>query len=156
MANPNWHKGMPSPNPTLNTDPSIVRRRGKNAPRNLLSKAYKSILGNQVPEDLKQAMGLEDGSTFADAIGMNVVKRALGAVPDDKICFRAITELRETTEGKTPEKVIAAGTNVELQNLAAIIASGPADTEAADQNVEDDKQTEDSEAAFHEGVDDGA
>jgi hypothetical protein len=125
--------------------------RGPN--KNLLSKSYKAIMGIQLPEDLKQKLGLDDGCTYADAIGYQVVKRALGLVPDDRICFRAITELRETTEGKTPDKVIAAGTNAELSNLARIMQGEPAppdsDLDETDKPDPEDKLSEDSERNFH-------
>lgn len=119
--------------------------RPKGPSKNLLSKAYKAILGNPLDEDLRQELGLPEGCTWADAIGYNVVKRALGKVPDEKICFRAITELRETTEGKTPEKVIAAGTNEELTALARIMQGEPAKPDGE----EEDDVTERSEADFH-------
>lgn len=114
--------------------------------KNLLSSAYKAILGNKLDEDLRQKLNLPEGCTWADAIGFTVVKRAVGEVPDDKICFRAITELRETTEGKTPEKVIAAGSNEELTALAKIMQGEPAPPDGE----EEDKASEATEAAFHE------
>lgn len=120
-------------------------RRGSKA--KILSVAYKKILSQVISEDLKQEMQLEDGSTYAEAIASNVVRRALGKVKDDQICFRAITEIRETTEGKTAEKIIAAGTNEELTNLARIMQGEPA---TADGDESEDSATEDAEVDFHQ------
>jgi len=130
--NPNWVKGMPSANP-------LGRPKGSGAGRNLLSGAYKVILTKPLNEELKTEFHMEDGATWADLIAITVAKRAIGKVPDDKICFRAITELRETTEGKTPDKVIAAGSNEELANLAKIMQGNSAEEEdepSGDEQVE--------------------
>lgn len=138
-----WH-------PSQDYSPGALKKNGelkKNARPNLLSAAYRQILGNACDEELKLELGLEDGATWAEVIGKQVVRRAVGKVPDDRICFRAITELRETTEGKTPEKVIAAGTNEELAALAKIMQGEPAPPDS--DLTEDDQPTESSEAAFH-------
>lgn len=123
--------------------------RPKGPGKNLLSKSYKAILGDALPQDVKEEFGMGDGSTWADLVAMHVVKRAVGKVPDEKICFRAITELRETTEGKTPEKVIAAGSNEELANLARIMQGEPAPADGENSNTVEDDVTEKSEADFH-------
>jgi hypothetical protein len=112
----------------------------------LLSKAYRAQLAKPVSEDLKQRMSLEAGDTYAVAIAKQVVDRAIGRVKDDEICFVAIKELRETTEGKTAEKVIAAGSNVELMELAKIMGGEPA---PPDDDLEGDEETEEVEADFH-------
>jgi hypothetical protein len=117
--------------------------------KNLLGPAYKAILGEVLDEDTKQEFKMPDGSTWADLIATHVVKRAIGKVADEKICFRAITELRETTEGKTPEKVIAAGSNEELANLARIMQGEPAPPEVEDIITDEDQATENAEANFH-------
>jgi hypothetical protein len=124
---------------------------GPKGPRkkNLLSASYKAILGEVLDEDTKQEFNMPDGSTWADLIAKHVVKRAVGKVPDEKICFRAITELRETTEGKTPEKVIAAGSNEELANLARIMQGEPAPPEGEEAITDEDQATENAEADFH-------
>jgi hypothetical protein len=106
-------------------------QKGKKPPKKrvLISTAYKKILGLPIPEDVKDAFekwGVDDDTTWAELIAFNVVRRSMGMVDDDKICFRAITELRETTEGKTPEKAISLGANLELLNLAQIMAGEPA------------------------------
>jgi hypothetical protein len=116
---------------------------------NLLSPAYKAILGDILDQETKEEFKMPDGSTWADLIAKHVVKRAVGKVPDEKICFRAITELRETTEGKTPEKVIAAGSNEELANLARIMQGDPAPPEGDEAVIQDDEVTENAEADFH-------
>lgn len=91
----------------------------------LLSASYKAYLGTLVDEQTRRDMKLPEGSTWADAIALQTVKRAIGQVSKEQICFTAITELRETTEGKTAEKIIATG-NEELQALAAAITGTPA------------------------------
>jgi hypothetical protein len=109
--------------------PRVMRKK-------LLGQAYKDILTTTITEDLKQELGLRDGATYADGIAMQVVKTALGVINEDKISFRAIVELRETTEGKTAEKVIAAGTSQELANLAAIMQGEPAGSDDAPEKDE--------------------
>lgn len=93
----------------------------------LLSAAYKAYLGTLVDEQTRREMKLPEGSTWSDAIALQTVKRAVGQVSKENICFTAITELRETTEGKTPEKVISTG-NEELMALASAINGQPAET----------------------------
>lgn len=133
MSNPAWTKGMPSANPAGRPLGS------KNKQKHLLSGAYKVILTKPLDEDTRAEFNMQEGDTWADLIAFTVAKRAIGKVPDDKICFRAITELRETTEGKTPEKVIAAGSNEELANLAKIMQGEPAST---DEELSDEEQIE--------------
>ena len=91
----------------------------------LLSGAYKEYLGALVTESVRKELKLPEGSTWADAIALQTVKRAVGLVAKENICFTAITELRESTEGKTPEKM-AIGGNSELAALAAAMAQPPA------------------------------
>lgn len=88
----------------------------------LLSSAYKSYLGRLVPEADRLTLKLPEGATWADAIAAQTIRRAVGLVDKEHICFTAITELRESTEGKTPERVIAAG-NDELKALAEAISA---------------------------------
>lgn len=91
----------------------------------LLSASYKAQLGQLVTEKVREELRLPMGSTWADAIAAQVVKRSIGLVSKEQVCFTAITELRETTEGKTAEKIIAGG-NEELAALARAIAGEPA------------------------------
>jgi hypothetical protein len=140
--------------PGHSANPGGVRKDGQPKAKrrpNLLSAAYKHHLGQKVSEDIRQAIGAEEGATWAEAIGLHMVKRAVGKVKDDEICFVAVKEIRESTEGKTPEKLIAAGTNEELTALAKIMAGDPAPPDSPEDEVlEGDKQTEDDEATFHE------
>lgn len=136
-------------------DSMFDKKKSRKVNRGLLSGAYRHALKTQAPEDIKTSMGLEDGSTMADAVASQLLKRAIGLVPDDKICFRAITELRETTEGKTPDKIIASGTNPELAALAKMMQGPPAPTDSEAAATAEDKSTEDAEEDFHgdEGLD---
>lgn len=93
----------------------------------LLSAAYRAYLAVLVDEDTRKKLRLQEGSTWADAIAVQTVKRAVGMVGKDDICFTAITELRETTEGKTAEKIVATG-NEELMALAQALNSPPVPT----------------------------
>jgi len=99
----------------------FVKERG--AGQKLLSAAYREYLGRLVPQEYLEQYRLAPGSTWADAIALQVVKKAIGIIGKDKLCFDAITELRETTEGKTAERLVTAG-NEELAALARAI-SGP-------------------------------
>jgi hypothetical protein len=76
-----------------------------------ISEAMSAMLTEKIPEHMKTFLGIDDvpDATWADAISYQTVKRAVGLIDGDKICFTAITELRETTEGKTPEKSEVAG-----------------------------------------------
>jgi hypothetical protein len=91
----------------------------------LLSQGYREWLGVQVPEKIREDMRLPEGATWADAIAVHTIKRAVGIVGKDNICFTAITELREATEGKIAEKIVATG-NEELMALAQAMNSPPA------------------------------
>lgn len=91
----------------------------------LLSAAYKAQLGTLLDEQTRQEFRLAEGATWADLIALQTVRRAVGDVDKEKICFTAITELRETTEGKTPEKIAVSG-NEELAALMAAVAAPPA------------------------------
>lgn len=91
----------------------------------LLSASYKAQLGTLVDEHTREQMKLPMGSTWADLIALQVAKRAVGLINKDQVCFTAITELRETTEGKTAERLVTAG-NEELTALARAISGDPA------------------------------
>jgi len=103
-------------------DPDVI---DKKVGAKLLSEGYRQWLGRLVPEDIREQFGLPEGSRWADAIASQTIRRALALVGKDNICFTAITELRESTEGKTPEKVMVAQ-NTELLALAQAINSAPA------------------------------
>lgn len=90
----------------------------------LLSASYKAQLGQLVDEATRQELKLPQGSTWADAIAQQLTLRAIGRVSKEQICFTAITELRETTEGKTAERIVTQG-NDELAALARAIAGDP-------------------------------
>lgn len=100
--------------------------KGRGAGAKLLSAAYKEYLGRLVDEDTRVTNRLAPGTTWADFIALQNVKRAVGLVSKENICFTAITELRESTEGKTPERM-AVGGNEELAALAMALSSPPAD-----------------------------
>lgn len=91
----------------------------------LLSSAYKATLGELVDEETRSHFKLPFGATWADLIALQVAKRSVGLISKEQVCFTAITELRETTEGKTAEK-IAVGGNSELDALAAALSGEPA------------------------------
>jgi hypothetical protein len=120
------------------------------AKNDLLSSAYKAILGRKMSEDLRQELNLDEGASYADGIASRVVLRAIGKNKSEDVDFKAITELRETTEGKTPDKIIAAGTNEELTNLARIMAGSPAEPDSHEEEITaPDSITEEAEANFH-------
>jgi hypothetical protein len=100
--------------------------RTKNNGTKLLSAGYKLQLGNLVDEETRQTYGLERGATWSDFIALQTVKRAVGLVAKENICFTAITELRESTEGKTPERIVTSG-NEELAALAKALSGEPAE-----------------------------
>jgi hypothetical protein len=97
---------------------------GRKAGNKLLSAAYKDYLGRLVDENTRVENKLPEGTTWADFIAFQNVRRAVGVISKENICFTAITELRETTEGKTPERM-AVGGNEELAALAAALAAPP-------------------------------
>lgn len=101
--------------------------KGRGAGAKLLSSAYKEYLGRLVDEHTRVEQHLPQGTTWADFIAFQNVRRAVGLVSKENICFTAITELRESTEGKTPERV-AVGGNEELMALARAIAGDPVES----------------------------
>lgn len=74
-----------------------------------ISEAYTAYLQQEIPDDDRLKLGLEPGTTWADAISIQIMRRSLGLVNSDGVCFTAVTELRETTEGKTPDKAEVSG-----------------------------------------------
>lgn len=93
--------------------------------KKLLSASYREYLGRPVDKKTQEEFKAPDGTTWSDLIAYQVVRRAVGIVGKDSVCFTAITELRETTEGKTAERIVAAG-NEELEALARAITGEPA------------------------------
>ncbi len=91
-----------------------------------LSEAYTIALNTRVPHEIAKALNVPDDTLWSEAIAMQVLKRSVGQIKDSEICFTAITEIRESTEGKTPERMAIGGGNVELDALAKAIAGGPA------------------------------
>jgi hypothetical protein len=106
------------------SDPPQPYDRSRSEGQKLLSAAYRAYLGRLIPEADRLSLKLPEGATWADAIAVQTVKRAVGLVSKEQICFTAISELRETTEGKNAERIVTAG-NEELAALARVIA-GPA------------------------------
>lgn len=90
----------------------------------LLSVGYREWLGRLVDEATRTQLKLPEGATWADAIALQTVRRAVNIIGKDSICFTAITELRESTEGKTAERIVA-GSNEELAALARAISGAP-------------------------------
>lgn len=100
--------------------------KGRGAGAKLLSGAYKEYLARLVDEQTRVEHHLAPGTTWADFIALQTVKRATGLVSKEQICFTAITELRESTEGKIPERM-AVGGNEELAALAMALSQPPAE-----------------------------
>jgi hypothetical protein len=74
-----------------------------------ISEAYTAYLEQKMPDDECRQLNFEPGTTWADALAIQTMRRSLGLVDANGICFTAITELRETTEGKTPDKAELTG-----------------------------------------------
>jgi hypothetical protein len=105
--------------------------------KKLLSDAYSVHLNARVPREIAKALGCPENWSWADAIANQVLKKAVGQVSDKDINFTAITELRESTEGKTPERVAIGQGNEELTALARAISDGPIDNDIPDAEFED-------------------
>ena len=114
-------------------DPEVIN---KKVGAKLLSEGYRNWLGRMVPADIQEQFGLPEGATWSDAIASQTIRRALALVGKDNICFTAITELRESTEGKTPEKVMVAQ-NTELLALAEAIRATPAAEPETEKSADD-------------------
>ena len=109
-----------------------------------LSEAYANNLAARVPDNILRALDIWDPDvesklTWADLLAQRVLARAVGQVANDKICFTAITELRETTEGRNVDKPTIGNANSELLALASAIAAGP----VVPETPEGDSQTDD-------------
>lgn len=90
-----------------------------------ISEAYAISLQMEVPEEERIQLQLPVGATWAMAIANQMLRRAVALIASDKLDFKAVTELRETCEGKTPERAVVTG-NSELQALSASLMGGPA------------------------------
>jgi hypothetical protein len=77
----------------------------------IISEAYNAYLCQTIPADDCARLGIDAnvGITWSDMISIQTMRRSLGLVDSNKICFEAITELREVTEGKIPEKAELTG-----------------------------------------------
>ncbi len=73
-----------------------------------ISNAYAHILEQEIPDFWKRKFNIEGPCTWANLIALQAVQQAVQP-KQDLIHMPAITELRETTEGKTPDKVEATG-----------------------------------------------
>jgi len=69
----------------------------------LISEATRQHLQRKVPKDVAEALGCEEGLTFAEALS---VSASLHAINGNIAAFK---EMREITEGKTPETVYLTG-----------------------------------------------
>lgn len=106
--------------------------RSKSEGQKLLSAAYRAYLGRLIDEETRLRLKLPEGATWADAVAVQTLKRAVGLVGKEQICFTAITELRESTEGKNAERIVTAG-NEELAALAKVLSGPPALGDGEDQ-----------------------
>lgn len=75
-----------------------------------ISEAYSNVLSMDIGPELKKALGVDESEEFSysEAIALQQARKAIDngmANPS----FDAVTELRETTEGKTPDKSEVAG-----------------------------------------------
>lgn len=111
-----------------------------------LSEAYTIALNTRVPPEIAKALNVPEDTLWSEAIAMQVLKKSVGQIKDSEICFTAITELRESTEGKTPERMAIGGGNAELDALAKAIAGGPAkslpETIEAEATLSESRDTE--------------
>ena len=104
-----------------------------------ISEAYKAKLNDEIPVEIAQLLSVSPRMSWAELIALQTLKKAVGVLDKDSdISFTAITELRESTEGKTPERVAIGGGNAELDALAKAIAAGPAPT-ATDEPISEEQ-----------------
>lgn len=75
-----------------------------------ISEAYNGALSQDIGEEYKIKLGLDKDApcSWADAIAIQTCRKAVDG-DSSNVNFTAITELRETTEGKTPEKTELGG-----------------------------------------------
>lgn len=69
----------------------------------LISEATRQHLQRKVPDEVAELLGCEPGITFAEALSISASLHAInGNIP-------ALKEMREITEGKTPETIYLSG-----------------------------------------------
>ena len=88
---PPWRKGEPSPNPS---------GRPKRLP---ISDTYALFVSEPIPESIRKAMrkrgvNLEPGATFAEAVCLQMLMKAMAGDP------KAAKEIRESIEGKAAQR----------------------------------------------------
>jgi hypothetical protein len=76
----------------------------------LISEAYTKHLGDRLPEDVRDVLELPDDATWADAIAIQQLKAAIQH-KETHVNQTAVSELREVTEGKVPERSELSGRN---------------------------------------------
>jgi hypothetical protein len=88
-----WQKGQPSPNPG---------GRPKRAP---ISDAYKDLIGEPLPEDMRSRLKLPEGATWAHALALGQLRSAVkGNTPAAKeIADRIEGRVSLPVEVETPE-----------------------------------------------------
>lgn len=69
----------------------------------LISEATRQHLQRQVPDEVAEALGCNKGITFAEALSISA---SLHAINGNIAAFK---EMREITEGKTPETIYLSG-----------------------------------------------
>lgn len=98
--------------------------RAKGSGSKLITKAYEMMLQQKIPAATAAELGLDPDSTFADAISLKLLVKALGAEREGEKTadLSAIVELREATEGKLVEKRSLEVTELTPNTLDAILA----------------------------------
>lgn len=69
----------------------------------LISEAARQHLQRKVPQEIAEILGCKEGITFAEAL---TISASLHAINGNMV---AVKELREITEGKTPETIYLSG-----------------------------------------------
>lgn len=69
----------------------------------LISEATRTHLQRKVPQHVAEALGCEEGITFAEALSISASLHAINGN------VAALKEMREITEGKTPETIYLSG-----------------------------------------------
>jgi hypothetical protein len=105
IQDPDKPKGKPRGRPFEKGNPYVFQpgnTLGQGRPRGKckkISEAYQAQIEDVVPEEMRNALGFTGEMTWAELIALGVVREAAaGNVP-------AAKEIRETLEGKTPEKL---------------------------------------------------